>query len=133
MSDNCPHKALRAYLRGIDAPDDAYETITKVLGWRPPPIWEAPREKIPTVNQAVTTPTGMRHVGWYCEHPLSNTTPYGRLTAHRSRKNNKRGWTESKNTSKALTFSDYDQDIPICPQQVPIYVNDAATALRETA
>lgn len=128
MSDN-PHTLLRNYLREIDAPADAYNHIVNVIGWRPPPIWEAPREKIEAVNQAVDTPVGMRHVGWYCEHPLSNKPPYGRLTEHRERKNNKRGWTVSKNTTKAVTCSDYDHDIPVCPQQVPIFIRDAAADL----
>lgn len=124
MSDN-PYSALRAYLAEIHAPDDAVSHITNVLGWRPPPIWEAPRDRIEAVNQTVETPDGMRHVGWYCEHPLSSIPPFGRQTEHRRRKNNKRGWSVEKNTAKALNFSDYDQDIPICPQQVPVFIRDA--------
>jgi hypothetical protein len=119
-----PYAELRDYLSKIDAPTDAMEHITKVLGWHPPPIWEAPRAEAEAVNQAIEAPEGMRHIGWYCEHPLSSNPRWERLTKHRKRANNKRGWKYEKNTSKSLSFGDYDMDLG-CPQRIPIYVKVA--------
>jgi hypothetical protein len=121
----CPYAELRGYLSKIGAPSDAMEHITKALGWRPPPKWEAPHEEADAINQTVETPEGMRHVGWYCEHPMSRKPPYERLTEHRERANNKRGWKLKRNTGKALSFGDYDMEIG-CPQRVPIFIKDAS-------
>lgn len=123
MADD-PYGDLRDYLRKIDAPSDAMEHITKALGWRPPPIWEAPRAEAEQVNSAVETPEGMRHIGWYCEHPFRSQPPWDRLTKHRTRTSkNKRGWKYEKNVGKSLSFGDYDMDLG-CPQRVPIYVRE---------
>lgn len=77
----------------------------------------------------VEVPEGMRLVGWFCEHPLRrvadedgywSSKPWHRRRNHR----NKRGWSEEKNTTKALHFPDPDQ--PICPQAVPMFIRDDA-------
>jgi hypothetical protein len=126
MTDD-PYADLRAYLHSINAPTDAMNHITKVLGWDPPPIWEAPRAEADAINQAVEVPDGMRHVGWYCEHPLRNQPPFGRVSEHRRHKNNKRGYVIDKTVGKALTFGNYDSDIA-CPYRVPVYINDSSAA-----
>jgi hypothetical protein len=119
MSDD-PHGDLRRYLTSIGAPEDAYAHIVHVIGWQPLPIWEAPHAQAAAINQTVKPPAGMRHVGWYCEHPRSAEPPYERLVKHRRFKNNKRGWTEDKNVSRSISFGDYDADT-LCPQRLPVY------------
>lgn len=117
---------LREYLQKIDAPADALEHITKVLAWKPPPLWEARHVLADAINQNVEPPEGMRHVGWYCEHPVSRKPPYERDPAHREHSSkNKRGWKVAKNTSRSLSFGDYDTELA-CPQRVPIFIRETS-------
>lgn len=126
-----PHDELRRYLAEIGAPDDAMEHITKRLGWNPPPLWEASHVKADEINAQVVTPAGMRHVGWYCQHPTRREPPYDRETVHRSPSfKNKRGWKLDKNVSRSLSCGDYDYDIH-CPQRVPVFIADAEVSSDE--
>ncbi|WP_027503323.1 hypothetical protein [Rhodococcus sp. UNC363MFTsu5.1] len=119
------YKELRDYLAELagERANEAYEHITKALGWNPPPLWEAPRAKADVINAEVKQLDGFRHVGWYCEHPLLSTPPYGRITHHREWSHkNKRGWRENKNVSRSVTCCpEYDSSL-VCPQRQPIYV-----------
>ena len=94
---------------------------------------EASRALAEQINAQIDVPDGMRHVGWFCEHPFHWEAPHKREPLHMVRKTTKSGNVKAvvkESVNKSLSFGEYDFDMnpaarrPWCPAAVPVFIKE---------